>query len=290
MGFRTVLISSRCKLEYSLNFLVCRGDEEKRIAIDEISTIIIQNTGVAITAALLSKLLESKVKVILCDPQSNPQGELVAYYGNFSTYNKIKAQLNWDGETKDCLWAKIIDQKICNQARNLQFLKKEEAKLLLEYSKGLLPNDPSNREGHAAKVYFPACFGDGFSRDDSKNPINACLNYGYSIILSAINREIKADGYLTEFGVHHIGETNPFNLSCDLMEPLRPYVDFLILNQQITPENFKVKAPAILSRKVHFKGAEVFLDNALHLYVQSLLGALNEHNSELGEYISYELA
>ena len=44
-------------------------------------------------------------------------------------------------------------------------------------------NDKSNREGHAAKVYFNALFGKSFSRND-ECPINAALNYGYSIVLS----------------------------------------------------------------------------------------------------------
>ena len=31
MAFRTIVIKNRCKLEYSLNYLVCRGEEEKKI-------------------------------------------------------------------------------------------------------------------------------------------------------------------------------------------------------------------------------------------------------------------
>ena len=41
MAFRTVIVKNRCKLEYSLNYLVCRGDEEKRILLDEIEFLII---------------------------------------------------------------------------------------------------------------------------------------------------------------------------------------------------------------------------------------------------------
>jgi CRISPR-associated protein Cas1 len=289
MSFRTVIITSRCKLEYSLNFLVCRGDDEKRINIDEISTLIIQNVGVAITAALLSKLMESKVKVIFCDPRSNPQGELVSYYDNFSTYEKIKEQINWDSEFFRSLWMKIIQEKISNQSRNLSYLHHSDASLLLNYSREVGPGDPSNREGHAAKLYFPDCFGQGFTRDDPKNPINGFLNYGYSILLSAINREIKSFGYLTEFGIHHIGSTNPFNLSCDFMEPLRPLVDFLVLSKKINEDNFKTQSAGLLSQKVKFRGAELYLDNALHLYVQSLLIALKERDLGKADFIAYEL-
>jgi CRISP-associated protein Cas1 len=123
MSFRTVVISSRCKLEYSLNYLVCRGEEEKRICVDEISTLIIQNIGVAMTAALLSRLLEAKVKVIICDPKSNPQGELVGYYDNYESFEKIKEQLAWDDVSKADAWELITRAKIEGQACNLVFLK-----------------------------------------------------------------------------------------------------------------------------------------------------------------------
>lgn len=100
MSFRTITVKNRCKLEYSLNYLVCRGDEEKRILIDEISTLIIQNTGVSLTAALLSELVAKKVKVIFCDAKSNPQSELVPYYGTYDSYAKITMQTSRSEEIK----------------------------------------------------------------------------------------------------------------------------------------------------------------------------------------------
>ena len=65
--------------------------------------------------------------------------------------------------------------------------------------------DKTNREGHAAKVYFNSLFGKKFTRNDDNN-INAALNYGYSILLSTINKEISANGYLTQLGIHHKNE------------------------------------------------------------------------------------
>ena len=54
MGFRTVVIKSRAKLETKLNYLIVRAEKESKIFIDEINTLIIQSTAVAVTAALLS--------------------------------------------------------------------------------------------------------------------------------------------------------------------------------------------------------------------------------------------
>ncbi|MDY2895943.1 MAG: hypothetical protein SOT51_03445, partial [Candidatus Enterosoma sp.] len=72
MGFRTIKINSRCKLQTELNYLVYRGETEKRIALDEIETLIIENQQVCITSSLLSELINHKVKVIFCDRMHNP--------------------------------------------------------------------------------------------------------------------------------------------------------------------------------------------------------------------------
>ena len=64
MSFRTVVIKSRAKLEVRLNALIVRGETEKKIFINEISTLIIQSTAVSLTAALLNELIKSNVKVI----------------------------------------------------------------------------------------------------------------------------------------------------------------------------------------------------------------------------------
>ena len=51
-------------------------------------------------------------------------------------------------------------------------------KLLSSYVSEIEVGDTTNREAHAAKVYFNALFGRDFSRSDD-HIINAALNYGY---------------------------------------------------------------------------------------------------------------
>ena len=53
MAFRTVIIDTHSKLEYSLNYLVFRTAEEvKRVLLDEVQTIIVQSTAVSLTSSL----------------------------------------------------------------------------------------------------------------------------------------------------------------------------------------------------------------------------------------------
>ena len=62
-----------------------------------------------------------------------------------------------------------------NQAELLQHQELVEADLLYQYLDELTLNDETQREGHAAKVYFNALFGKSFSREQD-NAINAALN------------------------------------------------------------------------------------------------------------------
>lgn len=289
MAFRTIVIKNRCKLEYSLNYLVCRSNEEKRVLLDEIEFLIIQNVGVSLTCALLSALIEKKVKVIFCDTKSNPQAELTPYYNNYCTYKKIMQQINFDETLKGKLWQQIIYEKINNEYKLLKSAGCEQSQKLEEYLNEIEFNDFSNREGHAAKVYFNALFGNKFRRDDLSNPINKYLNYGYSIIVSLINREIKLFGFLTELGIHHKGETNSFNLTYDFFEPLRTYVDCFVVKKQVNDENYKDFFIKIISNQVYVDGKLTYLDNAIHIYIQSLFSALTNNNLADVKFIKYEL-
>ena len=153
---------------------------------------------------------------------------MVSYQNNYYSFRKIKEQLSFSEINKNILWQSIVKQKIINQTNNIdKEIYKVQYKMMLDFANEVELGDVTNREGHSAKVYFNTLFGKNFKRS-METDINKFLNYGYTIILSLINREIKSLGYLTEIGIHHIGESNAFNLSCDFMEPLRPLVDKLV--------------------------------------------------------------
>lgn len=88
------------------------------------------------------------------------------------------------------IWTYIVKQKILNQAEMLSKYGFEANIKLMKYAEEIEPFDMTNREAHAAKVYFNSLFGKEFSRDDV-NSINAALNYGYGILLSNFNKELQ---------------------------------------------------------------------------------------------------
>ena len=290
MSWRTVVISKRAKLDLHLNHMVVRGEETTKIFLGDISVLIIETTAVSITACLLNELIKQKIKVIFCDEKRNPASELVPYYGSHDTSDKIRIQIKWTEELKQLVWTEIVTEKIRQQACVLKALDLPQHILLEHYISQIQPNDASNREGHAAKVYFNALFGLDFSRSMDM-PINAALNYGYTILLSAFNREITANGYITQLGVFHDNIFNPFNFASDLMEPFRPLIDAAVYAMQ--PEKFereeKLKIVNILNKKIYINEQEHYVNNAVKIYTRSVFDALNEKDISKIRFYKHEL-
>ena len=55
MSWRTVVITSRCKLDYKMGFMVVRAEEVKKIFLDEIAILLIENPAVSLTGCLLAR-------------------------------------------------------------------------------------------------------------------------------------------------------------------------------------------------------------------------------------------
>lgn len=288
MSFRTVVISKQSKLNYKNKFLVVKQDnDEKYIHLSEIDTIIVDSIAVSISSYLLKELSDNKINIIFCDEKHNPFGELSSYYMSHNSSKKINVQIRWEKESKDRLWQSIIKNKIINQSLMLNKIKSDKYELLLSYVEDVLVADKSNREGHAAKVYFNELFGKDFVRNDD-DQINAALNYGYAILLSTINKEIVSNGYITQIGIHHKNEFNEFNLSCDLMEPFRILIDnFVYYNQErILDSEYKFDIVNLFNNKFEYEGKQYVLKDILKLYVKNCLEFMqNEENKYKGFYI-----
>lgn len=273
-----------------MGYMVVRSEEITKIHLGEISTVLIESTAVSLTACLLSELTKKKIKVIFCDEKRNPSSELVSYYGSRDTSNKVRCQIKWLPETKEAVWTEIVSEKIRKQKELLEYLGKEESELLSSYIREIQWNDETNREGHAAKVYFNALFGMSFTRTADILE-NAALNYGYAIILSAFTREITANGYITQLGLFHDNMFNQFNLASDLMEPFRILVDKKVAAMKL--EEFthqeKMEIVNLLNQEVRIDGKTQYVNNAVKIYCKSVFDALNDNDSSLIRFYSFEL-
>lgn len=289
MSWRTVVIASNAKLDLRLGYLVIRKpDETLKVHISEIAVLMVESTAVSLTASLLCELMKEKIKVIFCDEKRNPQSELLPYYGSHDTSVRIRSQLLWDEKASGDVWTEIVRYKIKKQRDLLQKYCLEGSDLLNSYINQIEYYDSTNREGHAAKVYFNSLFGKSFARTND-DLINIALNYGYSIVLSAFNREIVSAGYLTQIGIFHDNMFNCFNFASDLMEPFRPLVDDVVYS--INPKKFEWEEKKalidVLNREVSICGKRQHCINAISIYSKSVISAIEE--KDVSQIKCYEL-
>ena len=277
-GFRNVVISSPCKLQYKGGYMVVRREEDTaKIHLSEISSVVLQTNQVFVSAYLLSELAKAKVAFVVSDEKRDPIGQYLPLYGAHNTSKRIAEQLEWGEPIKKRVWQHIVRDKIKHQSDVLRARAREEqGEQLKSIVADVRSGDTTNREGHAARLYFNALFGPSFSRDDD-SPLNAALNYGYAILLSSVNREIVARGYLTQSGICHRNEFNQFNLSCDFMEPFRPIVDLIVFDNyegEFTKET-KLLLVDMLNRGIAYNGGTYRVASVISLYVADCLKALN---------------
>ena len=289
MSFRTVVITKQSKLNYKNRYLVVKSsDDEKYIHISEIDTVVVDSIAVSISSYLLKELSDNKINIIFCDEKHNPFGEIISYYGSHNSSKKVLNQIKWSNKAKDELWCKIVKNKIINQTILLNKIKSSNYELLTSYIDDVKIGDKTNREGHAAKVYFNSLFTKSFIRNGD-DTINSALNYGYAVLLSNLNKEIISNGYITQLGIHHKNEFNPFNLSCDLMEPFRVIIDNFVYHNRTREFNgdYKLDIINIFNGSFKYDGKNYVLKDIIKLYVKNTLDYL-ENNKEYKDFIFYE--
>lgn len=202
-------------------------DELARIPLDDIHAVIAHAYGITYTNNILVELANRNIPFVLCNEFHYPVGILWPLDGHYLQGRRIDAQLEATLPKKKQLWAKIVQCKITQQALVLEHFGIDSRKLH-RMAKEVKSGDSENKEGQAARLYWSTLFKDNFSRNRTLPGINAFLNYGYTIIRSAMSRAIIAAGLHPSIGLHHCNDSNPMRLTDDLMEPYRPIVDATI--------------------------------------------------------------
>lgn len=270
MAWRNIVVTQHCKVSMKMNLLVVQTDDDTvQIPIDDIGMVLFATTQAVITTSAMASLLERDIKVVFCNDKHLPIGETNPYETESSRRVCIVQQMGWAEERKNILWQRIVQEKIAHQ---IFVLKEKCAFPDIEKMKTLItsvqPGDSDNREAVAAHMYFPRLFTYEFVRSDDSNETNGLLNYGYSLVMSEVARKIAEFGYLTEFGIHHDGEKNPFNLACDLMEPFRPFVDAKVFELREQTLNSEVKNELIRLLRTDLPEFGTSLTQLINIFVR----------------------
>lgn len=230
-AWRSIIIGPGCRCACIDKQMTVRKKDgtEESVPLFDVQAVIVSSLQATLTAALICELQRRNIRLIFCDEKQCPYGELTGYDTHHAAAGRLREQIAWKKRDARKIWKFIIFQKLEMQ-RNLLlhagrvFPESKFQQCIAKIQSG----DLSNREGLAARMYFVALFGKRFRRDVPSN-INAGLNYGYAILSSAVTRAIVSHGYHPSLGIHHRGKTNPLNLTYDLVEPFRPFVDQIVL-------------------------------------------------------------
>lgn len=296
--WRSVIIYNGEKLTVKDDWLVVSLEDEttKRIPLEDLYCVVIDNKNLVISIPALSALAQHKVHVITTDEKHMPIAQMYPLNSNYHCYRILKKQLSLTDDFKGEIWKQITISKISNQATCLENLwsEREVVDYMRELASEVTLHDEGNREGISAKFYFRHLFGSEFIRltDDTTN---AFLNYGYAIMRSGVAKSLVVHGFNCVMGVHHISETNEFNLADDFMEPLRPVVDEWVANNQDClaeglSKYVKNELVSLVNKEILFDGKVTKVRYAIDLMVKSFVTAVETKNPErliLPEVIYY---
>lgn len=286
MGWRTVIVNTHSKLTYKSNHLIFKdASRTEMIHLSEIDVLLLETTDIVLSTMLIKRLVDENILVIFCDDKRLPMALLTPYYGRHDSSLQLSKQISWDEAIKADVWTTIIAQKIINQSLFLGasgFYEKSQS--IMDLYHGLENYDPSNREGHAARIYFNTLFGHDFSREQDNN-INAGLDYGYTLLLSMFARELVVTGCMTQFGLKHSNQFNQFNFASDIMEPFRPLIDQIVYeNRSASFVQIKRHLFSIFSNTYHYNGKEMYLTNIVSDYTKKVVKSLNNQGKGVPEF------
>ncbi|MEM5879563.1 MAG: type II CRISPR-associated endonuclease Cas1 [Candidatus Aenigmatarchaeota archaeon] len=275
-GWRVILINSESNLKLLHgNLHIIRADGQISFPIEDIDMVLVEAPFGVVTFPLLRKLAEKGIPLLITDNTFLPSGIFLPYFSQQSVPNLLFQQLELKIPFKKRVWQRIVQQKILNQAKTLDLLGKE-SKSLLEIALNVRSGDSTNREAVAAKVYFKSLLESSSRKADSL--INSALNYGYSIVRSAVARSLAASGLVCALGLGHKSRTNPFNLADDFVEVFRPFVDLMIFKEppceELSP-NYKKYLIKVLKMECAILGKIYSISTACweiaHSYAKAVL-------------------
>lgn len=286
--WRSIVIYDGEKISTRNNWLIIDmpDGEQRKIPLEDIFCIVVDNRTLAITVPLLTKLAQYQINLITTDERHLPISQTLPFNTHYRCFKVFKDQNQMSRAFRDETWKRIITAKIMNQAAVLSktYVDPAVVERMRELAGEVVANDSGNREGIAAKMFFRNLYGSGFVRF-SDDKINTALDYGYAIIRSGLTKTLISYGFNCVIGIHHILETNAFNLADDFMEPFRPLVDeWVVGNPDLVEEGLQRGTKAglinLLNEDVSFEGKKTKLRYAIDLMIRSWVSAIEVKNAE----------
>lgn len=235
-------------------------EQKGQVPIEDLGLLMLDNFQITLSHQLIQKLMNNNVVIISCDEFHLPKGIMLPFYGHTEHSDRVKHQIEASEPLKKQLWKQTIEAKIKNQISVLKYFDCNYQPML-GYLSNVKSGDSTNMEGISAQHYWKNLINPSFLRDRFGDYPNTLFNYGYAIIRSMIARSIVETGLLPVIGIYHRNKYNPFCLADDIMEPYRPFLDFLVINwlienpyQEEISKDFKAYILRIATHDVKIEG------------------------------------
>lgn len=289
MAWRGLHISQPAKLKLHQGHIhiETQGEGDKIIALplEDIAWIIFDTQQIHLSAALLAATAEAGIALICTDARHMPAGMLLSFHRHHAQASIAFLQKEMSAPLCKRLWQYLVQSKIINQGKVLSLIGDDYSAALYAMAERVKSGDTDNVEAQAARAYWQH-YMQGFRRH-ADDHINALLNYGYAIVRAAIARACVAHGLIPAFGIHHKSQTNAFNLVDDLIEPFRPFVDWLAYQRattspadRLTLEDRQYMAGILLENLI-FDKQEVTLFTATEFIAANFVRAIENQSAAL---------
>jgi CRISPR-associated protein Cas1 len=275
---RIIDISDRAYVHLKHQQLVIEKQSEivGQVPIEDLGVLILQHPAIVLTQQLIVACQKNKVVIIFCDEKHLPYSLILPVGEGHTLHNKIlKQQIAISEPTRKRLWQQIVQHKIKEQEQTLVMLNKESTRLNY-LSTQVRTGDSGNCEAIAAQAYWKLLFGKAFKRDTDLDGVNSLLNYGYAIIRATVARSVCGAGLHPTIGLFHTNQYNALCLADDLMEPFRPWVDYVVYqmastNSEVTiNQQSKQALLGLMSEAVLYKKKTMPFMVALHYLMADL--------------------
>mgnify|MGYP001040790913 CR=1 FL=1 len=277
MSWRILQITKPCtlKIKNKQLFYIPQEGEEISFPLEDLSVLILENRQITMYNTLLAELARHGICLFSCDENHMPAGAYFPFHSYYQSSRIAQLQVETRKPLQNRLWQELVTAKIQNQAKCLELLQLQGTEKLYAYSKKVVSGDKQNIEAAAANYYFKMLFG-SFSRQNEDDLKNAFLNYGYAVVRSCIARSLAGVGLLPCFGLHHANIYNAYNLADDMIEPYRPFVDYVVytLFQESSIEElnsqYKNQLAGVLTKQISLEEEEISVLKAIEYSCQSL--------------------
>lgn len=249
--------------------------------------IVIGHTS--ITTALIERCNKYKVPIVVMKPNFRS----VYYFGNFADGNYLlRRRQHLQPACRLDIAHKLVQNKFMNHLRLLEKTRKKDDlstqansfindAILLCNTKEKL-RELMALEGRVAKIYFSAYFQEfgwkGRKPRVKLDPLNACLDIGYTFLFNFIENMCRLFGFDLYVGIYHQLWFNRKSLVCDLVEPFRCIIDHHF-RKAVNYGTFK-------SSDFIKKNNAYYLKYGLHSkYTQEFYSAIIKYKTPIFKYI-----